>query len=53
MNGIPKFADVSDGMLRLLRLIEFKKAYKDNKLVKNEYIKNKELLHKESNLNMY
>ena len=47
MNGIPKFADVSDGMLRRLRVIEFKKAYKDkesNKRVKNEYIKNKELL---------
>lgn len=47
MNGIPRFSDVSDGMLRRLRVIEFTRAYKNsenNKRVKNEYINNKELL---------
>ena len=47
MNGIPRFSDVSDGMLRRLRVIEFTRAYKNsenNKRVKNEYIHNKELL---------
>ena len=46
MNGIPRFADTTDGLIRRLRIIEFKKSYKaedNNRKVKDIYVKDKQL----------
>ena len=46
MNGIPRFADTTDGLVRRLRIIEFKKSYKaedNNRKVKDVYVKDKQL----------
>lgn len=47
MNGAPKFNDVSDGLLRRLRIIRFNHSYKGNggnRRIKEEYIYDKRLL---------
>ncbi|WP_314353696.1 phage/plasmid primase, P4 family [uncultured Granulicatella sp.] len=47
MNGLPNFGDVTDGLTRRLRIIEFKKAFKgkeNNPNVKEKYIKDPRLL---------
>lgn len=47
MNGLPKFADVSDGLLRRLRVIKFNHSYKGqkkNRNIKDKYIKDPRLL---------
>ncbi|MGX7395434.1 DNA primase family protein [Carnobacterium mobile] len=47
MNGTPKFNDVSDGLLRRLRIIRFNHSYKGNhgnRKIKEEYICDKRLL---------
>lgn len=46
MNGIPRFADTTDGLTRRLRIIEFKKSYKaesNNRKIKDIYVKDKRL----------
>lgn len=46
MNGIPKFADTTDGLTRRLRIIEFKTAYKgecNDRRVKDEFVRDKRL----------
>ena len=47
MNGLPSFGDVTDGLTRRLRIIEFTKSFKgaeNNPNVKEKYIKNQSLL---------
>ncbi len=47
MNGLPNFGDVTDGLTRRLRIIEFKKSFKgaeNNPHVKEKYIKDQSLL---------
>lgn len=47
MNGLPNFGDVTDGLIRRLRIIEFKKSFKgaeNNPHVKEKYIKDPRLL---------
>ena len=47
MNGLPNFGDVTDGLTRRLRIIEFTKAFKgaeNNPNVKEKYIKDQSLL---------
>lgn len=47
MNGLPNFGDVTDGLIRRLRIIEFKKTFKgteNNPNVKEKYIKDQRLL---------
>lgn len=47
MNGLPKFNDVSDGLLRRLRVIKFNHSYKGkikNRNIKEKYIKDPRLL---------
>ena len=46
MNGIPRFSDTTDGLIRRLRIIEFKKSYKadnNNRKVKDIYVRDKQL----------
>lgn len=46
MNGMPRFSDVSDGLLRRIRAIKFNHVYKNTKknpLIKKEYIKDERL----------
>lgn len=47
MNGLPSFGDVTDGLTRRLRIIEFTKSFKgaeNNPNVKEKYIKDPRLL---------
>lgn len=47
MNGLPSFGDVTDGLTRRLRIIEFTKSFKgaeNNPNVKEKYIKDQSLL---------
>lgn len=47
MNGLPSFGDVTDGLTRRLRIIEFTKSFKgaeNNPNVKEKYIKKQSLL---------
>ncbi|MCW6660495.1 phage/plasmid primase, P4 family [Aerococcaceae bacterium NML191292] len=47
MNGIPRFNDVTDGLLRRLRVIKFNHVYKGkdkNRRIKEQYIKDPKLL---------
>ena len=47
MNGLPNFGDVTDGLTRRLRIIEFTKSFKgaeNNPNVKEKYIKDPRLL---------
>lgn len=47
MNGLPNFGDVTDGLIRRLRIIEFKKVFKgkeNNPNVKEKYINDPRLL---------
>ena len=47
MNGLPSFGDVTDGLTRRLRIIEFTKSFKgaeNNPNVKEKYIKEQSLL---------
>lgn len=47
MNGMARFKDVSDGLLRRLRIVRFNHSYKgdkNNRRIKEEYIHDKRLL---------
>ena len=47
MNGLPRFGDKSDALLRRIRVVEFNKQYPDTpegRKIKQEYIKDKRLL---------
>ena len=47
MNGLPRFKDVTDGLLRRLRVVKFNHVYKGdagNRRIKDEYIYDKKLL---------
>ena len=47
MNGLPSFGDVTDGLTRRLRILEFTKSFKgaeNNPNVKEKYIKDQSLL---------
>lgn len=47
MNGIPRFSDATDGLLRRIRVVKFNHAYRGdtlNKNVKDRYIKDTRLL---------
>jgi len=46
MNGLPRFKDITDGMLRRIRVIRFNHTYKGkngNRRIKEQYIKSEEL----------
>lgn len=46
-NGVPKFSENTDALYRRIRIIKFNKHYNENaknRRIKNEYIRNKQLL---------